>query len=454
MKNKIIKLILASILLFSATFSFTACTKPPEEEETDLTTPKGNVIMRFTAMSDIHYHDGSDTNYSNNIERTRFKAAIDKAYELTNNNLDAFLVLGDFSEGRPSEYTSFAADLKGKLNQNTKIIAIRGNHDGTPNGFVTTFDQALDTVVEVNGINFVAISSAGDTYTAEQNTWLNTQLKALTAADSKKPVFVLIHKGATNTVWNTDSSLGGGLNTDVFSNTLIKYPQAVLLSGHTHNPNEDDRVIYQKYYTAYSVGTMQRIFIDSPAMDNSHNPNYGGDVPLKGYETGGQFVIVEVTDQNWVSIKRYGIYDDDNYAEAKSLGRDFNINIPAGRAGFLYTDGLKFKDSTVPVFPADAISEMTLTSGGTGKLDIFFPQATSNTTISYYTIKIVNKTSGMLLKSFNIAAPFYYHVVPENFEYTLNAMGAVIGNEYEMKITATNSAKQVSAEISKTFVLA
>ena len=105
----------------------------------------------------------------------------------------------------------------------------------------------------IGGYDFVALSmSRVPGYTEEEIARLKAALDASVARDSSKPVFVITHYHAKDTVNDSgDEEKCGRLR-----RLLDAYPQAVSISGHTHNPLQDPRSIWQGAFTAVDTSTL------------------------------------------------------------------------------------------------------------------------------------------------------------------------------------------------------
>lgn len=105
----------------------------------------------------------------------------------------------------------------------------------------------------IGGCDFIAYafgSSAG--YTDAEMDELDAALKQATARDATRPIFVVTHYHPKDTVNSSRSDDAGGR----LFKTLAAYPQVVNLSGHSHNPLQDPRSIWQGAFTVIDTSTL------------------------------------------------------------------------------------------------------------------------------------------------------------------------------------------------------
>ena len=105
----------------------------------------------------------------------------------------------------------------------------------------------------IAGFDFIALAIAStDGYAPADVVALKAALDAAVARDARKPIFVVTHYHPLDTVNSSGSTKqGGGLRA-----LLNNYPQVVNLSGHTHNPLQDPRSIWQGEFTVVDTSTL------------------------------------------------------------------------------------------------------------------------------------------------------------------------------------------------------
>ena len=105
----------------------------------------------------------------------------------------------------------------------------------------------------IAGYDFIALSlSRIAGYTDEEIARLKAAIDESIGRDATRPVFVVTHYHAKDTV--NDSS--GESASAPLRRLLDGYPQVVSLSGHSHNPLQDPRSIWQGAFTAVDTSTL------------------------------------------------------------------------------------------------------------------------------------------------------------------------------------------------------
>jgi hypothetical protein len=116
----------------------------------------------------------------------------------------------------------------------------------------------------IGGYDFIALSlitqtqTVGDTkiaahYEDYQIAMLKDAVDKAVRRDSKKPVFVVTHYHAKDTVNSSDARNHA---VDALRKLFDEYPQIVSISGHSHNPLQDPRSIWQGNFTAIDTSTL------------------------------------------------------------------------------------------------------------------------------------------------------------------------------------------------------
>ncbi len=122
--------------------------------------------------------------------------------------------------------------------------------------FNAVFGSAPDDLLVhkvIGGCDFVALSlSRIEGYTTVEIARLKDALDAAVARDAMRPIFVVTHYHPLRTVNDSRSEAQGG----ALRRLLDAYPQAISISGHTHNPLQDPRSIWQGAFTAVDTSTL------------------------------------------------------------------------------------------------------------------------------------------------------------------------------------------------------
>lgn len=249
-----------------------------------------NIILKAPLFSDEHTERTSPIN-----SKEQTTSSIQKFVNLVEEDtFDIWLTTGDRSlTGTISaDQMWLEAYQEGCEDSTDKLFFCHGNHDVYWTGCASreehyNFFNSLGLYDEdeadgqpkvgnrhkiVNGIDFVAIDittydGATNPISASTKAWAKS---ILDKTDKTKPVFVLAHATAKNTVFgsNDDENLGvWGSSIDLY-NIVKDYPNVILLTGHTHYDGHDERNIYQGEFTAVNVPTL--------AGGNAINTYYNG----------------------------------------------------------------------------------------------------------------------------------------------------------------------------------
>lgn len=263
-------------------------------------------VFRFIASSDIHITDSGNTPTSGvrklqtAIEQIRDYIANDASndgYE----KLDAVVLAGDIVDtGTDTQFNNakniFTGDQK-IIPDGTQLVITMGNHDygnkasatygaamANQEKFEEVFGPATNSVKigGENGFHFITITSDKNYTTAEgaktkraygydfsvATVKQATELIEAAVKDTpNKPVFVIQHPATSDTVLGSseyyetiDGKLGKDDTTDSAVDTLFelqsKYPNLIVISGHSHAPTNDLASIHQKYFTSINTGVL------------------------------------------------------------------------------------------------------------------------------------------------------------------------------------------------------
>lgn len=188
--------------------------------------------------ADLIYMNGDITDYGGTEAYAKLVADITEVYPDPADR-PVFLMSADnheyFNAWSHGNFTPAATfdDLQNRFM--TSLAEIRGENVGT------------NTSCKQSGYHFISISSDGmnggmATYTEQTKQYLRDALAAAAKEDPKKPIFVGIHQPMKNTVVETEKN---GLYADGLEGILKQYPQAVVLTSHTHASIMDERSIWQ-----------------------------------------------------------------------------------------------------------------------------------------------------------------------------------------------------------------
>lgn len=222
-------------------------------------------LLRVAIMSDIQGHPYAEDAGMRNLER-----ALDVFAPL---KPDVVLNNGDINDtGRDTHAVAYyKARCDARLGK-IPHIACMGNHEiaflpeelakirssaAIRAEFNSIFGYAPgEQLVHriVGGYDFIALSlSVPDRYEEHEIEMLKGAIEKAVKRDPSKPVFVVTHYHPKDTVCNSDNADQGG---EMLRRLFNAYPQTVSISGHTHNPLQDPRSIWQGEFTAIDTSTL------------------------------------------------------------------------------------------------------------------------------------------------------------------------------------------------------
>lgn len=168
-------------------------------------------------------------------------------------------------------------------------------------------------------------------------------------ANPGKPVFVIDHVPPQGTVHDT------GHWGDPRRRTLFaKYPQVVLLTGHTHGSVRSERQIWQGPFTVLNAGCLQRWSSLLVGNDRADNPDSFGvltvDVRKKG-----------------LTIRRWDVRD------GMEVGKPWHVPFPFDAATAPWNPSRRAKTVLAPQFAAGAVVAVSAADGRNSAFDVSFP---------------------------------------------------------------------------------
>ena len=353
-------------------------------------------VLRFIASSDVHIKDNAVTNnvISSSSGAGKLRNAIEQilafAADAEKNDgyagLDALLLAGDIvNTGTDKQYENAKyifghVSDGGILPDETQLVITMGNHDWGNNSdlsynealeylakFESVFGSATrDTVI--GGYHFITINvdenltAKGDNGAnmkrpygydfSEKTVALATQLiEAAVADDPTKPVFIIQHVANSDTVLGSneyyetaDGKIGRDDTSDSAVPTLLdlvnKYPNLVVISGHSHAPSNDEASIHQKYYTSLNTGVLggaagqsrvDGVKFDTLADPDPENSLYDPNV-IESAGNNDDVFVIEVDSHNRVRIR---VWDT---ATGGFVGEEWMVDT-FDPYGFKYTEG-------------------------------------------------------------------------------------------------------------------
>ncbi|MDR1814522.1 MAG: metallophosphoesterase [Tannerella sp.] len=391
--------------------------------------------FRFVVMSDTHF---GKTDAVEKVSRS-LKCLLGKQPVA-----EAVFVVGDITDkGKKEQYEQAFATFSDKKNvpEGVKVYFIGGNnHDNQNEGYKIISDilkQPMNQYVVINGYPFITVSEGGHPYnnpdSIEYNRVAKRFLEEKLAYASKKfkgkPIFVFMHVPPENTCYGSLREEGWG--TPYFSETLNKYPQAVVFSGHSHYPIGDPRSINQNVFTSINDGSTTYGEVAKGEISIGIHPEKHNDVT--------EALIVNVSREGNLTIERWDTYRNEEILPL------WTVEAPYDGTNFKYKnrDGLPS-----PSFKADdRVKASPVTSDS---CIVTFPQATDNENVFSYKIDIflsgINDFSTTPVASWLLFSQFYLN------SETPRSLTAALGGlkpktEYKAVVTAFDSWKNASKPI-------
>lgn len=360
---------------------------------------ENDVVLTFGALSDVHIGYGTNTRL--------FHQAL--SYYEKNYDLDGLFISGDLTQsGTLGEATEFIRIIEEHYDPaQTPVMACYGNHDTfmftdlyldefgfydafyAENSDLYNFDVgSLDQIkagnrwTQVEGAdgkkyNFVCaeLSTYGGANTKlseDTIAWLDQTLNTITTENPNQYVFVAIHSPAEDTVAGSYTVQGNMPGCAQYETVLGKYPQAVLFTGHTHFPMQDDLSINQGTYTQVHIGAESDVDLPAAVSNDRH-----------AYSVGQ---VVEIDGDGYVRITRLDFMKKQKIREPWEL-------LPCGSEGYLSTYNFAAREAanTDPFFADDA--EISVKELQNGNVMLTFDRAIDDMMIFSYEITVTD-TSG------------------------------------------------------------
>lgn len=347
-----------------------------------------------------------------------------------NENVDAIVIAGDIvDKAFASNYKAYTDTVYQVFGDNPpQMVLCMGNHDfwkvhsiESPKDemyalFQESTEQTPNYAVKVKGFWFIAVApdSGGLPYKGNID-WLKEKVAEAATDSGDKPIFVVAHDNAANTTLSASSR-------DLL-NALKDYPQVVLMSGHTHYACQDERTIYQKYFTSIDLGSVAYTTIEGQGYLN--HPSKQGQINAFGR-------ILTVSNGKMI-IKRVCV----NTGEQEKQAYEFDLPLTSDK--FTETDARE-ENAVAPEFPSSArISCETLTTVD-GAVKITFDSAECDKDMVYaYRVKLTNVDDATDVKTVYSATDFYKGVKNIKSVNEINVTGLTLGATYGIEISARES---------------
>ena len=336
-----------------------------------------SVVLRFCALSDVHFKTSPDTK-----EVDRFRRAIRFMYDYSAqqpySKFDALLIAGDVSDhGLDEELLLFKKTMDEEIHDDVKTIMCMGNHEfysGNKPRWREIFQRDDNVATKVNGFSFIGVSpERGSCENGDYLYALDWYKKALQEAvddDPKKPIFTFQHYHISSTVYGSKGEDVWGIN-DLYE-TLQQTPRVVNFSGHSHYPINDPRSIWQGAFTALGTGTLSYFEMSSEGGRFNKFP--------EGHENAAQMYVVEVRKDNSVVFKPYDLITNSFFDCVYYLPQ------PGNASTYAYTDA-RSETSERPTWDNDAVASSTVLDDST-TLCVSIPQASCPDVVHSYRIDL------------------------------------------------------------------
>ena len=193
----------------------------------------------------------------------------------------------------------------------------------------------------IAGFDFLALAIASaDGYAAADVAALKTALDVAVARDAGKPIFVVTHYHPLSTV----NSSGSTKQDSGLRALLNKYPQVVNLSGHTHNPLQDPRSIWQGEFTVIDTSTLCYgcVEMNPPAV------NQISCLLPYGHEAVGCIFVEVYADR--LTVRRFSVRD----RREVEPDRPWSFALPYDPGNPKYSFAARARAESVPDFEPDA----------------------------------------------------------------------------------------------------
>ncbi|MBO5244357.1 MAG: metallophosphoesterase, partial [Muribaculaceae bacterium] len=448
----------------TAAVNYATATTPTED---------GNVVSKIVILSDAHIGE-TLTNANGKLE-----SALAQITEM--GDVDAILFPGDMTNnGTDAEYDKLFTILtdagymtydetNGYQVGDTALSFVLGNHEfyrdgwdsGNPNteeekqNVYTVFDElfaplheqqigfstannGLDHTYIIDGTYIIGLSERSNNgqYGAEVESYLLQQVKAAAEADPTKPIFIYSHIGHGAIQGSTHMSVS-----DETATELAKYPQIVLISGHTHYASQNPYMIQQEEFTNLQVPTSGSKWWWVYGSGYTSPASYA-------YEA-AQGVIITITDTNVVHAQRY------DFGTGEEIGQDWVIDIPAILRS---TDNFKYRvddrkmQALAPEFKETdsvTVSDITETSANLSFPIAHIYDSVSDDVVQYYYAVVADNEGNVVFSQRKLSE--YYRGSRQNPTMTFGVSGLNDGTEYTVYVVAESIFGVTSRALKATF---
>ncbi|MEG0528025.1 MAG: LamG-like jellyroll fold domain-containing protein [Longicatena sp.] len=271
---------------------------------------------------------------------------------------------------------------------------------------------------DVNGFDFITLDYNGEYnygYTGQRKGYqdfLKQTLQSITSDtdyDATKPIFIQAHSGYAGT------SLGGEFHSDYDTmgndlQTILKdYPQAIIFSAHTHFSVEQETSIYQNNFTFVENGSMNYMYLDTPA-DFVEGGYFNSNTGNKD-TTERTCNFISILEDGSTVIRRFDV------SNQRWIGMPWVIETAKGKEGFQYTNDTR--STIAPWF--DESATITTQEVLEESVVLKFSQAYDDELVNYYEVQITDAATNKPVKVKVRQLPDKSNTATKAFEGTFKA---------------------------------
>ena len=434
-------------------------------------------LLEFVAMSDVHIGSSKGDLQGNSPEalakvRERYTSNFDVISSIFKQP-DAIVIAGDAindnGEGIGANHAIVRDIFQEQLNRtnmtDTRVQFAMGNHDDKvstatnnypPEWFTTQPNGYYEKTI--GGYSFFFVN--GNNYNGDtaQRNWLKGRLAEITSdpANMNKPIFITLHHPVTGTVMDGQQTSNPNLYAD-----LKDYPQAFVLTGHSHLNINDDRSMHQKDFTSINLGSMSYIEVDHgySAVTEEGLADGRFEFPVNQaqfIEVYADRVEIERVEFNGDpgSIYKGGVWQGPTATPFNSAGalagKKWVVKLQGSTSeeiknNFTYTTNNRNK--TAPQFPA--APDLEVMAGPNDTQVLSFRQAKDDQSMHHYEIKVLNKRTGATAKSYNVLSDYYFSPIPNKMNIPMS--GLAPATSYFVTVTAVDAYGNKSTALQTSF---
>jgi len=246
----------------------------------------------------------------------------------------------------------------------------------------------------INDYCFIALEpqSYGSEYTSNTINWLKEKLEAATKLYPEKPIFIVTHPKIYGTTVGSNEENYSSNITSVLNN----YPQAVVITGHTHCSINDARAIMQTGFTSLEASSLSYL-------------DYIKGIKEVGSNNRSQCYYISIDANSNIKIERMDTTD-----EVLSIGNPWYIEGITPLGTHLYEYDMSRKHvSEMPYF--ENTSKISVDINSDGKTQVSFDAAKDGDgVVNYYKVVATNLLTGEA-SSIDVSSMYYTINMPKSY---------------------------------------